>query len=391
MFRFDNSTASASRPTFPSPGTEGFPTDGTPGVTPATIVPAWWVHMLTEEMRNVVIASGISPVKNAVIQVVQSIRRMAGAKAGALTANTTLTADDAGFIAFNASAGNRTLTLPAANAAAGTIDDGSGSPPATVVPIRYTIQRTDTVTGNTLTIARAGSDAIGGGTAYLVDCGETVMIASNGVDAWSIVSTTKRGAILYNVKTAGSTTFTVPAGVYRIRVRVWGAGGGGGGAGVGVGAGGGGGSGGYAEGIFPVIPGATYTVVVGAGGSSGSSGSGTSGGSGGNTSVSGTGISIQATGGGGGALANPSFAGGLPGTGSNGSINLVGSDGTDGWSNYQSVGGAGGNAPIWGGGGRAGSGGGVGGRAPGAGGGACYGTAGGGGAGADGMVIIEAG
>ena len=70
---------------------------------------------------------------------------------------------------------------------------------------------------------------------------------------------------------AGTVTWTVPAGVSRIRARMWGAGGGGGftSAGTGGDHGGGGGGGGYAEKYFDVVPGSNFTLVVGAGGTGG--------------------------------------------------------------------------------------------------------------------------
>jgi len=79
---------------------------------------------------------------------------------------------------------------------------------------------------------------------------------------------------------ASSGTFTVPAGVTHVLVELWGAGGGGGGGsnslnfGPGAeyiaGSGGdGGGSGGYVRALVTVTPGATYDVVVGAGGAGG--------------------------------------------------------------------------------------------------------------------------
>ncbi|KKS58205.1 MAG: PE-PGRS family protein [Candidatus Nomurabacteria bacterium GW2011_GWA2_42_41] len=82
--------------------------------------------------------------------------------------------------------------------------------------------------------------------------------------------------ILANSQTfASNGTFTVPAGVTSITVEVWGGGGAGGPGGASQNytgywtytAGGGGGSGGYAKSMFTVTPGATYSIVVGAGGS----------------------------------------------------------------------------------------------------------------------------
>ncbi|MBK6904853.1 MAG: hypothetical protein IPH04_19110 [Saprospirales bacterium] len=66
-----------------------------------------------------------------------------------------------------------------------------------------------------------------------------------------------------------SGTYTVPAGVTAIVVQVWGAGGGGGSGNAGNNSRGGGGGGAFAASMFPVTPGNTYAVVVGAGGAPG--------------------------------------------------------------------------------------------------------------------------
>lgn len=69
---------------------------------------------------------------------------------------------------------------------------------------------------------------------------------------------------------AGTETFTVPAGVSKLKVEVWG-GGGKGGSRTSTGGGGGGGGGGYAMTVFNVIPGATYSYQVGTGSSANTS------------------------------------------------------------------------------------------------------------------------
>lgn len=66
---------------------------------------------------------------------------------------------------------------------------------------------------------------------------------------------------------AGTESFTVPAGVSKLKVEVWGGGGKGGSRTSSGGGGGGGGGGGYAMTIFNVIPGATYSYQVGTGSS----------------------------------------------------------------------------------------------------------------------------
>ena len=177
-----------------------------------------------------------------------------------------------------------------------------------------------------------------------------------------------------------SGSFMVPANVSRLRIRLIGGGGGGGGCGTGAG-GGGGGAGGYAEGAFGVVPGETYSVIVGSGGAGASGGLA---GSGGSTSFANW---ISATGGTGGVS---NGAGGEGGQGYGGDLTQVGGCGGDGFGNgvaYPGNGGAG----AFGGGGRAS----VGtftatvGAAAGSGGGGCYALAGSGGGGAAGMVIVE--
>lgn len=95
-------------------------------------------------------------------------------------------------------------------------------------------------------------------------------------------------------------TFTVPAGVYRLRIHAWGAGGGGTGD-VGGGGGGSGGSGAYCTKLVEVEPGDVVTITIGAGGAAevGTGGSASNGGSttvvvGASTSVAGGGFGSSA-------------------------------------------------------------------------------------------------
>ena len=122
-----------------------------------------------------------------------------------------------------------------------------------------------------------------------------------------------------------SSTFTIPDGVTRVRARVWGGGGGSGGTWATGSASLGGGGGGFAEGIYTVVPGNTYSVTVGAGGTAGTSSS--SPGTGGNGGTSSFASSLSATGGQGGVGANASTAPGVStgGSGTGGTIaNITG-------------------------------------------------------------------
>lgn len=136
-----------------------------------------------------------------------------------------------------------------------------------------------------------------------------------------------------------SGSFTVPAGVTKVRVRV--VGGGGGSAGGNASAGGAGGSGGgYSEGVFDVSAGEVYAVTVGSGGAGGVN----NGGVGKTGGASSFGNLISATGGGGaGTSSNPNFPS-EAGQGSGGYINISGMTGMSG-----SLGASGAYANVYGG------------------------------------------
>jgi hypothetical protein len=122
------------------------------------------------------------------------------------------------------------------------------------------------------------------------------------------LSLTAGSALKYDLYTSGTTTWTAPAGVTRVKVICIG-GGGGGGRFFACDDGGDGGYGGIAIGIYTVTPGSGYVATVGAGGAGSTSGSGSSG------STSSLGSLLSATGGTGGVQGG---AGGSSGVGSNG-------------------------------------------------------------------------
>jgi hypothetical protein len=114
--------------------------------------------------------------------------------------------------------------------------------------------------------------------------------------------------------TTGSGTFVVPTNVYKLKVTCIGGGGSGG---TGSSYGGGGGAGGCIK-VFAVTPGASYSYFVGAGG--------TGGGNGQDTTFTGTGVSMTAGKGFGGAFVN----GGAGGTATGGDLNISGQSGGNG-------------------------------------------------------------
>lgn len=183
MDRIHHATAAASPPSVDAFATAGYPTPGNPGSgTPATVLTAWVVHQLIEEMRAVIEATGITPDKSVVTQLRQSMRRLAGGNVATVTATGSLTADQAGLVLVSAAGGNVTLTLPAANGAGGT-------------PLPFTFVRTDT-SSNSVTIQRAGSDTIEGQTTLAIPLSGRTTIRSDGTSTWRVTSEANQGRTL---------------------------------------------------------------------------------------------------------------------------------------------------------------------------------------------------
>lgn len=146
----------------------------------------------------------------------------------------------------------------------------------------------------------------------------------------------------------GSFTWTVPAGVTRVRIKAWGGGGGGGYTTGGAPAGGGGGA--FVEYTFNVTPGQNITGSVGAGGTG--AWSGADGTNGGNTTVTYAGNTSTA-GGGPGAVRMSSGNGNSPGRGSPSGFFDVGLTGEQGGVGMiidvgVTMGGIGGSSPLGG-------------------------------------------
>lgn len=379
MYRIDDPSAQSSYPSPEAAGTEGWFTEGVPGVTPATIVRASWLNQVQENLVYTIDYAGVPRVKGALDALVRSIKRYADANARVVSGAITLTADDAGLVTVNAGS-PFTITLPAANAANG-------------VPILLTLVRID-ATANVVTLARAGSNTINGLTSGItLPVGATVMLRSDGVSAWRLVGSS--GLFQRDIFTVSGTA-TVPWWARKQRVKVWG-GGGGGGASFGASSGGAtGGGGGFAHGVYDATPGGTHAVTVATAVPGGLASATPTAGTAGLSSSYGS--LASATGGGGGAAGLSgivSSGGGAGGVGSGGNIeNLSGANGSTAFQAgtsivYSPPPGAAPNGPPAGGGGFSSvSSPGVNGIAPGMGGatGVCQAN---GGNGAAGLVIVE--
>lgn len=68
------SGASASPPTMPTSPSLGYPVPGNPGVSLATKPGAWWYHMMTQEVCNVLLAAGIAPDQANLAQLLAAMR-----------------------------------------------------------------------------------------------------------------------------------------------------------------------------------------------------------------------------------------------------------------------------------------------------------------------------
>lgn len=75
MDRLFESNVSVSAPAMPSPGAAGFPQNGGAGSSP-TVPGAYWFHMTTESMRNVVVGAGLTPDAGDLTLFFQAIKRM---------------------------------------------------------------------------------------------------------------------------------------------------------------------------------------------------------------------------------------------------------------------------------------------------------------------------
>ena len=298
--------------------------------------------------------------------------------AGGLLARTTILASSNGGAAVNWAAGTRRIFVVVPAAIIGDF------PFANIVQIAAT-----TILGN----ATSGTADIA---ATAISDGETLKRVG------TTMSSARFGPASITLLTSGAgATYTVPAGIYRLRVRVQGPGGGGGGcAGTTAGVSAGGGSGGYAEKVISTTPGATFTYTIGVGGAGGAAGNNA--GSNGSTATvwdsGGTPVTGNVGVGGGSMATGTSLNAATPGAGgtaTGGTLNITGMSGGTGvrYSGSVFVAGAGADSLLGAGGviGLNGTGGAA--TVYGAGGGGTFSSSGvasqAGGAGSDGVIIVE--
>ncbi|MGC4366497.1 hypothetical protein [Hydrogenophaga sp. R2] len=148
MDRVFESGAAGLAPAAPASPSSGFPTGGNPsGGVPATKPGPYWFHMVTEEMRAVIVDAGLTPDHLALNQVLLAIKALINS-AGVSTYSATQVlpaADVRKTILFLGGSANATFTLPALSS----------------VPVGGSISIKHATTGVfVLTVQRAGTDVI---------------------------------------------------------------------------------------------------------------------------------------------------------------------------------------------------------------------------------------
>ncbi|MDB5822154.1 MAG: hypothetical protein JWR21_858 [Herminiimonas sp.] len=76
MFRIDDPSAAPALPAPEAAGTEGYFTEGNPGVTAASLVRASFLNMIQEELRAVVVAGGLTPSKTTYNQLLLALQAL---------------------------------------------------------------------------------------------------------------------------------------------------------------------------------------------------------------------------------------------------------------------------------------------------------------------------
>lgn len=103
MDRTFASAVSATPPSAPASPAIGYPRPGDPGGSSATKPGAYWYYMITESLRNVVVAGGLTPDHTNLTQVLQAIQSLSSLPAGAIV-GFAMTSAPAGYLKANGAA-----------------------------------------------------------------------------------------------------------------------------------------------------------------------------------------------------------------------------------------------------------------------------------------------
>lgn len=169
--------ASANPPAVPAAPSSGYPTDGDPlAPVPPTIPGAFWFHQHGEELRNLIVAAGLTPSNADLTQVATAIQKLIEARVGDFSLDTG--AANAYVIALNPPISTYTndfdfaLKIVHANNGASTINFGPGTVPL-VTGVGGALTINDLTAGMVIRGQYINSD----GKAYI-----TSMVASQGLN-----------------------------------------------------------------------------------------------------------------------------------------------------------------------------------------------------------------
>ena len=155
-----------------------------PTVLNGTQIDATYETNFQEEAMAVLEGMGLAGNIALQNQLLQALRRLAGANLTSLVESSvggavTLTADNAGVVVVDATAGNMVITLPAVAAA-----NGAVATVATSNSLAFTFVRLDT-TANTVTIVPAGTDTVSpAGSSLALVSGAPMQLLGNGTSKW---------------------------------------------------------------------------------------------------------------------------------------------------------------------------------------------------------------
>ena len=359
MDRAFSSGASGTPPSAPGSPSTGYATSGNPGTgTPATKPGAYWYHMVTEELRELIVAAGLTPDHTNTSQIAQAVQALIAAGAANDYKASVCAATTANIASLAGGAPNTLdgVTL-VANDRILVKDQTTGSQNGI-----YYVSTLGTGANGTWTRATDadGVDELTSGAIVAVDQGSVNadsqwMLTTDGAIVIGTTSLTflrkESGRLLRVTIFTASGTWNKGVGTNSVEVEVVAGGGAGGGTGT-TGAsqyssGAGGSAGGYARKFISNVA-SPQTVTVGAGGS------GVSGAAGNSGQSSSFGALVSATGGGGGqrsaASAGSTYSSpGASGTATGGDINISGGSGSPGWTGASITngsGGMGGNNPL---------------------------------------------
>ncbi|WP_050754732.1 hypothetical protein [Mariprofundus ferrooxydans] len=154
MDRFYQQGTDVSPPVPPVPGETGYPRAGVPGGASASVPGAYWFHMITESLRNLVLRPGMTPDHTNLNLVADAIESLVDQRAGNFTLDTGIA--DAYVIALDpvitANVGGMVVRFKAGNTCTGpsTLDAGAGPVPI-VSNQGAAMQSGDIVSGSIIT------------------------------------------------------------------------------------------------------------------------------------------------------------------------------------------------------------------------------------------------